>query len=112
MTFFRHPEREFLSCLPICMGVPLFSKITWLSVVSRIGAATLGGYALAYACTAFLSVVLPLAKSEAVLIASMVAFVIYAAAILWAFAADSPIRAWFVLLIPTALFGSMTLFMT
>lgn len=83
-----------------------------MTVTSRVGAATLGGYALSYACTAFLSVVLPLAKSEAVLTASMVAFVTYTAAILWAFAAATPLRAWFVLLIPTALFGGMTLLMT
>jgi hypothetical protein len=88
-----------------------FFNITGISVISRVAAAALGGYALAYACTAFLSVVLPLAKSEAVLTASMASFVIYTAAILWAFAAATPIRAWYVLLIPTALFGGMTLLM-
>jgi len=81
-------------------------------VTSRVAAAAFGGYALAYACTAWLSAVLPLGKSEAVLTASMVSFVIYTAAILWAFAATTPMRAWLVLLIPTALLGGMTLLMT
>jgi hypothetical protein len=88
------------------------SKITSISVTSRVTAATLGGYALAYACTGFLSVALPLAKSEAVLTASMISFVIYTAAILWAFGAATPMRAWFVLFISTALFGGLTLLMT
>lgn len=81
-------------------------------MISRVGAATLGGYALAYACTGFLSITLPLTKSEAVLTASMMSFVIYTAAILWAFAATTPMRAWLVLLIPTAVFRGMTLLMT
>ncbi|MGP0591214.1 iron transporter [Nitrospira sp. T9] len=88
------------------------SAITWITVSSRVGAAACGGYALTYACTAWLSVILPLAKSEAVLTASMMSFVIYTAAILWAFAAITPMRAWLVLLISTGLLGGMTLLMT
>ncbi|GJL68173.1 MAG: hypothetical protein NPIRA06_08080 [Nitrospirales bacterium] len=71
-----------------------------------------GGYALAYACTAWLSIVLPLAKSEAVLTASMMSFLIYMGAILCAFATATPMRAWVVLLIPTVLLVGMTLLMT
>ena len=81
-------------------------------MTSRVGAAAFGGYALTYACTAWLSVVLPLAKSEAVLTASMISFVIYTAAILWAFAATTPMGAWLVLLIATELLGGMTFLMT
>lgn len=88
------------------------SKVTWFSVTSRVAAAALGGYALAYATTGWLSVILPLDKSEAVLTASMMSFVIYTAAILWAFAATSPIGAWLVLLIATGLLGGMTFLMT
>ncbi|MDR4495824.1 MAG: DUF3649 domain-containing protein [Nitrospirales bacterium] len=88
------------------------SKVTGIVVTSRVAAAALGGYALTYACTAFLSVVLPLARSEAVVTASMVSFLIYTAAILWAFAAATPILAWFVLLIPTVLFGGLSWLMS
>lgn len=79
---------------------------------SRIIAATLGGYALAYACTGWLSIALPLARSEAVLTASMMSFLIYTGAILCVFTAATPTQAWFVVLIPTVLFGGMTLLMT
>ncbi|GJL61025.1 MAG: hypothetical protein NPIRA03_38820 [Nitrospirales bacterium] len=88
------------------------STTNWITVTSRVGAATCGGYALTYACTAWLSAVLPLAKSEAVLTASMISFVIYTAAILWAFAANTPMRAWLVLLISTGLLSGMTVLMT
>jgi hypothetical protein len=88
------------------------SATNWITVTSRVGAAAFGGYALTYACTAWLSVVLPLAKSEAVLTASMMSFLIYTAAILWAFAATTPMGAWLVLLIATGLLGGMTLLMT
>ena len=81
-------------------------------MTSRVGAAAIGGYALTYACTAWLSIVLPLGKSEAVLTASMISFVIYTAAILWAFAATTPMGAWLVLLIATGLLGGMTFLMT
>ena len=88
------------------------STINWITVTSRVGAAAIGGYALTYACTAWLSIVLPLGKSEAVLTASMISFVIYTAAILWAFAATTPMGAWLVLLIATGLLGGMTFLMT
>ncbi|HNP60374.1 MAG TPA: DUF3649 domain-containing protein [Nitrospirales bacterium] len=88
------------------------SSNTWITTSSRVAAAVFGGYALAYACTAWLSMVLPLAKSEAVLTASMMSFLIYTGAILCAFATATPMRAWVVLLIPTLLLGGMTLLMT
>ncbi|HNP30006.1 MAG TPA: DUF3649 domain-containing protein [Nitrospirales bacterium] len=77
-------------------------------MTSRVAAGVLGGYTLAYVCTAFMSIVLPLAKSEAVLTASMMSFVIYTGAILWTFTAATPLRAWSGLLIPTAFFGGIT----
>lgn len=66
----------------------------WRGVVARVLAAILGGYAVAYAFTAALARLLPLAKVDALIIASLLSFVIYTLAILWAFAARDAWRAW------------------
>ena len=67
-----------------------------LAVFSRILAAVLGGYALASACAAGLALLLALAmpRSEAVLAATMSAWLAYASAIAWCFWARSAWRAW------------------
>jgi len=83
-------------------------KLSWHNVTSRVAAAVFGRYALTYATTACLTLLLPLAKSEAVLTGAMLSFVVYTGAILWAFAASTPLCAWFGLLVPTAVFAAMT----
>ncbi|MCY1338302.1 hypothetical protein D9M68_279030 [compost metagenome] len=72
-------------------------------VTARVLAAILGGYALAYAATAFLSVYLPLVRSDRVVFASLACFAVYTTAIIYAFAARSALRAWLVLVGVTAL---------
>lgn len=72
-------------------------------VTARVLAAILGGYAAAYAATAFLSVYLPLVRSDRVVFASLSCFAVYALAIIYAFAARSALRAWLVLAGATAL---------
>lgn len=62
-------------------------------VAVRILSAVVGGYALAYTATAFLSVYLPLARPDRVSLASLACFIVWVAAILHAFAAKSPWRA-------------------
>ncbi|MEY4544228.1 MAG: hypothetical protein RL685_423 [Pseudomonadota bacterium] len=72
---------------------------TW-SIVSRSVAAVLGGYAFSAACVALFAVGLPLsgmARSEAVLLASMLGFLLYLGAILWAFSERRLDRVWLVL---------------
>lgn len=78
-----------------------------LEILSRSAAALLGGYAFTYAFTAALARLLPLARVDAAVIATLLSFVIYTLAILWAFAARSPRRAWAGLLtaVPLALIG-------
>lgn len=66
---------------------------TW-PTISRITAALLGGYLFTYAFTAALARLLPLDKVDALVIASLLSFVIYTLAILWAFACRSARRAW------------------
>ncbi|MDF0643705.1 MAG: hypothetical protein P0111_06710 [Nitrospira sp.] len=83
------------------MGNPTRTKqIPWKNVVSRIAAAAFGGYTLTYTFTACLTLLLPLSKTEAVLTAAMFSFVLYTGAIVWAFAASTPRRAWVGLLSP------------
>ncbi len=68
-----------------------------LATTSRIIAAIFAGYGLAYASTMFLTVYLPLVRSDRVVFASLASFIVYAAAIIYTFAARSASRAWLVL---------------
>ena len=87
-------------------------KLSWQNVTSRVAAAALGGYVFTYAATACLTLLLPLHKTEAVLTASMLSFTLYTAAILWAFAAPTPGRAWLGLLAPAAVCAAIALPLT
>ncbi|MDC0707573.1 DUF3649 domain-containing protein [Stigmatella sp. ncwal1] len=75
-------------------------------IALRLVAAAVGGYGLAYTATAFLSVWLPLARTDRVMFASLASFAVYTGAILYAFAARSPWRACWVL---SALCGVLAL---
>ncbi|MFT0545940.1 DUF3649 domain-containing protein [Allopusillimonas ginsengisoli] len=75
-----------------------------LGVASRAAAAIFGGYALAASASSLLAVVLPLHKSDAVLTATLLSFVLYTCAALWAFAARSALRGWFGIGLLTAIF--------
>lgn len=81
------------------------------AVFSRVLAAALGGYLLAAACAAGLAMALAHAmpRSEAVLTATMLAWLTYALAAAWAFYARSAWRAWAGLLLPALLLGAMPL---
>lgn len=76
-----------------------------LAVLSRLGAAALGGYALAIALPALLSRVLPMPRAEAVMTSLLLSFAIYVCAVLWAFAARNAYRAWLGLLAPALACG-------
>lgn len=77
-------------------------------MLSRALAAILGGYALAAAATAFLSVALPMARSQAVLTAMFIGIVLYACAALWAFATRTALRAWLGIAPPAAILALAT----
>jgi len=79
----------------------------WLQILSRSSAALLGGYALSYAASACLARILPLAATDAVIVATLPAFLFYTAAILWAFACRDALRAWALLALaaPLSLIG-------
>lgn len=61
----------------------------WLDIGLRTVLAILGGYAFTYAATAALARLLPLARIDAVVVATLLSFVLYLAFILWVFAAHS-----------------------
>jgi hypothetical protein len=63
------------------------------AVVARILSAVVGGYALAYTATAFLSVYLPMSRPDRVSLSSLACFIVWVAAIIYAFGAKSPWRA-------------------
>lgn len=79
----------------------------WLEMLSRTGAAILGGYAFTYAATAAIARALPLATVDAVVIATLLSFTLYTLVVLWAFAARTAWRAWGVMLLaaPLAVVG-------
>ena len=68
------------------------------SVASRALAATVGGYALAALLSAMLALLLPrisdASRADAVLIATLLSFVIYTVVALWVFCAPTALRAW------------------
>lgn len=64
------------------------------SVLSRVVAASIGGYAFTWAAIVFVALVWPLPRAEAVGVATMLGFVIYAAVAMWVFVTRSAVRAW------------------
>ena len=81
------------------------STSIYLPVASRIVAAIVGGDAFANAVGVLLTRTLPMPRSDAVLTATLASFALYAAAVLWVFAARSARHAWLGLLVPAALCG-------
>lgn len=78
----------------------------WVRIVLRLIAALPGGYAFTAALVALLAAALPLlglARSEAVVSAAMLGFVLYLLVLLWAFSVRSLARLWAVLAGGTAL---------
>ncbi|BAN50198.1 hypothetical protein [Metapseudomonas resinovorans] len=75
--------------------------------LSRVLAAVFGGYLFTYAFTAALARLLPMAPGDAMIVATLASFLIYALAILWAFACKSLWRMWggLALALPLALVG-------
>ena len=69
-------------------------------IVLRVVGAVGGGYAVAAGLAALLAVALPvstgLARSEAVVLSSMLAFLIYLALLVWGFAERRLLRLWLV----------------
>lgn len=78
-----------------------------LAIASRTAAATAGGYALASGVAAALAAGLALSmpRADAVLTATMLAWLAYALAAAWAFYARTAWGAWYGTLLPAAALG-------
>lgn len=87
------------------------SSLRRWALLSRVVAALAGGYALAALATVFLSAALPLQRADAVLTATMLSFALYAAAIIWVFAAASAPRAWLGLVVCALPLGALCLWL-
>lgn len=82
------------------------ARYRW-AVASRTAAAVLGGYALASAMAGCLAVWLPMARADAVITGMLVAFVAYAAGVIWVYVARNAWRAWLGMLGPAALLAAL-----
>lgn len=67
-------------------------KVLSGEVVLRVLIAAFGGYGLAYASTAFLSVYLPMARAERVITATLLCFAVACVVVIWSFAARNAWR--------------------
>lgn len=75
----------------------------WRTVTARVLAASVGAYALCYAWIAAAVRLLPMEAVDANILATCLAFVLFVAVILRAFALRSARRVWLELLVGTAL---------
>lgn len=99
---YRSPMNMMPDTTPLSRRFSDFLARPWLGVLSRSLAAIFGGYALAASTTTFLSLVLPTARSEAVLTGMLTGIVVCACAALWAFATRTAMRAWLGIVLPAA----------
>ena len=79
------------------------------AVLSRTVAAFVGGYALSAAFAAALGLVCvrwgEVTRADAVTLSTMLSFVVFAMAVLWAFACGNAKRAWIGIAAPALVFG-------
>jgi len=102
MTMHAPAVLEKIACLRLSAGA-----LYRLGVAARSVAAIVGGYVLAALVTMLLSVSLPMARSEAVMTATLLSFAIYTCVVMWVFATRSALRAWLGLLIPAAVIAAI-----
>jgi hypothetical protein len=81
------------------------STTSRLPLAARVASAVFGGYALAHSLPIAFAAIFPVARAEAALLAIQGSFLVYAAAVLWAFAARSVAAACLGLLIPSVMLG-------
>ncbi|VVO00957.1 DUF3649 domain-containing protein [Pseudomonas fluorescens] len=79
-----------------------------LAVTSRVLAAVLGGYLVAALASVCLSLLLPMARAEAVVSAMMTSFLVYLVAVLWCFACRSAWQAWLGLILPSLVLAAVS----
>ena len=78
-----------------------------LAVTSRLLAAVVGGYMLASLASVCLTLWLPISRADAVVSDMLSSFVFYLLAVIWCFACRTAARAWFGVLVPSAILATL-----
>lgn len=78
----------------------------WM-VFSRVIAGFMGGYILTAYITMVLAELLPMARADAVVLASLLSYVWFCMAIIWVFAVRSALKAWLGMLAGVILFAAV-----
>jgi hypothetical protein len=79
-----------------------------LAVTSRVLAAVVGGYVVAALASVSLTMLLPMARAEAVVTGMMTSFLVYLVAVLWCFACRTALQAWLGLGVPGAVLATVS----
>jgi len=79
-----------------------------LDILQRAIAAIFGGYGISALASIGLARALPLERSEAVVAATLIAFLLHACVALWAFAARNTLQLWAWLAVVALPFAAMT----
>ncbi|MBB5367942.1 MULTISPECIES: hypothetical protein [unclassified Janthinobacterium] len=87
-------------------------KSAHMLLLSRVLAAIFGGYALTSGVAVLLAAVLPMSRAEAVLTATLSAFVIYTCAVIWVFSVQDLRRVWMGMLLPAIVCGGLGLLLS
>jgi len=82
-----------------------------LDVALRVLAGSGGAYALAAVAAYCLALLLPMPRVDAVLVSTMLAFVIFTLAAMWSFRCMSLVRLWVGLLAPTLILWAVARFL-
>lgn len=78
-----------------------------LLVTARIAAAVLGGYAFATATILLLTYLLPMPQQDALMLSTMLGYLIFAIAIIWVFSVKTVKRAWLGIIISTSVVSAL-----
>ena len=78
-----------------------------LAVTSRLLAAVVGGYMLASLASVCLTLWLPISRADAVVSGMLSSFVFDLLAVIWCFACRTAARAWFGVLVPSAILATL-----
>ncbi|MBD8090275.1 DUF3649 domain-containing protein [Pseudomonas fluorescens] len=78
-----------------------------LAVTSRALAAVVGGYLMASLAAVCMALWMPTSRADAVITGMMSSFVFYLLAVIWCFACRTASRAWFGVMLPSALFATL-----
>jgi len=78
-----------------------------LAVTSRALAAVVGGYLMASLAAVCLALWMPVSRADAVITGMMSSFVFYLLAVIWCFACRTAGRAWFGVMLPSAMFATL-----